>query len=152
MSKVGGKTSEPAPPKKIEAKEDVVTPPVSASSSSPVEAIKEAGFGDRTGDKHSNGALAINASGLLCPCGSSQGVKYYKAEEKNKPNSPDFRCQAMGNCTAGDTVDGKVFAKSWWMDNKSTPECWKDYAAVANGVTLPKAKSLDEISEGQAPF
>tara|TARA_Y100000768_G_scaffold150879_1_gene112786 strand:- start:2043 stop:2819 length:777 start_codon:yes stop_codon:yes gene_type:complete len=122
------------------------------SSTSPIEQIKEAGFGDTKGSKHPNGALAIDEDGLICPCGSNARVKYYKAHEKSKPKSPDFRCQAMGQCTAGDTVDGKVFAKSWWMDNKETPEAWKDYAAVQNGMSLPKAKSLDDIKPGEAPF
>ena len=122
------------------------------SSTSPIEQIKEAGFGDTKGSKHPNGALAIDKDGLICPCGSNARVKYYKAHEKSKPKSPDFRCQAMGQCTAGDTVDGKVFAKSWWMDNKETPEAWKDYAAVQNGMSLPKAKSLDDIKPGEAPF
>jgi hypothetical protein len=58
----------------------------------------------------------------------------------------------MGSCVGGDTVDGKVFAKSWWMDNKQTPDSWKDYAAVSNGMTLPKPKSLDEIGPDDAPF
>tara|TARA_S200000501_G_scaffold368714_2_gene406990 strand:+ start:8796 stop:9569 length:774 start_codon:yes stop_codon:yes gene_type:complete len=122
------------------------------SSTSPIEQIKEAGFGDTKGSKHPNGALAIDEDGLICPCGSNARVKYYKAHEKSKPKSPDFRCQAMGQCTAGDTVDGKVFAKSWWMDNKETPEAWKDFAAVQNGMSLPKAKSLDDIKPGEAPF
>ena len=122
------------------------------SSTSPIEKIKEAGFGDPKGAKHPNGALAIDKDGLICPCGSNARVKYYKAHEKSKPKSPDFRCQAMGQCTAGDTVDGKVFAKSWWMDNKETPSAWKDFAAVQNGMSLPKAKSLDEIKPGEAPF
>lgn len=122
----------------------------SAPTDSPAKQIKDAGFGDVKFDKHISGEPAMNNSGLLCPCGSP--VKFYSAQEKTKPTSPDFRCTAMGNCTKGDTVDGKVFAKSWWMDNKSTPNSWKDYAAVQNGMTLPKAKSLDEIKEGEAPF
>ena len=122
------------------------------ADTSPTKQIKDAGFGDRKGDKHPTGELAIDENGLICPCGSNARVKYYKKEEKNKPNSPDFRCQAMSQCTAGDTVDGKVFAKSWWMDNKSVPSSWKDYAAVQNGMTLPKARSLDEIGPGEAPF
>ena len=55
----------------------------------------------------------------------------------------------MGQCVGGDTVDGKVFAKSWWMDNKQTPESWKDFAAVSNGMKLPDIKTLDK---GDIPF
>ena len=134
---------------KSKGKSEDVKAPVSSSSDNPIEIVKEAGFGDRKGDKHPDGSLAIDDKGLICPCGSNARVKYYKADEKNKPNSPDFRCQAMSKCTAGDTVDGKVFAKSWWMDNKATPEAWKDYAAAVNGIKLPDAKTLDD---GELPF
>lgn len=140
-------TSEPAPKKSEGKSEGVKSHPVSTSSDNPVEVVKEAGFGDAMQAKHPNGKPAMNTQGLLCLCGGI--VKYYKANEKNKPTSPDFRCSLMGNCTAGDTVDGKVFAKSWWMDNKATPEAWKDYAAAQNGIKLPDAKTLDE---GELPF
>ena len=142
MSKVGNETSEPAPKKSVP-----VSKPV---ESSPVKAISDAGYGEQKGDKHPSGELAIDDTGLLCPCGGS--VKYYTDAEKTTKRSPDFRCTLMGNCTAGDTVDGKVFAKSWWMDNKTTPKSWKDFASVSNGMTLPKPKSLDEIGPDDAPF
>ena len=142
MSKVGNETSEPAPKKSVP-----VSKPV---ESSPVKAISDAGYGEQKGDKHPSGELAIDDTGLLCPCGGS--VKYYTDAEKTTKRSPDFRCTLMGNCTAGDTVDGKVFAKSWWMDNKNTPKSWKDFASVSNGMTLPKPKSLDEIGPYDVPF
>ena len=148
MAKVERNSVTPTTDTKKKAEESVAV----SSATSPIEQIKEAGFGDTKGAKHPNGALAIDEDGLICPCGSNARVKYYKAHEKNKPRSPDFRCQAMAQCTAGDTVDGKVFAKSWWMDYKETPEAWKDFAAVQNGMSLPKAKSLDDIKEGEAPF
>ena len=148
MAKVERNSVTPTTDTKKKAEESVAV----SSATSPIEQIKEAGFGDTKGAKHPNGALAIDEDGLICPCVSNARVKYYKAHEKNKPRSPDFRCQAMAQCTAGDTVDGKVFAKSWWMDNKETPEAWKDFAAVQNGMSLPKAKSLDDIKEGEAPF
>ena len=148
MAKVERNSVTPTTDTKKKAEESVAV----SSATSPIEQIKEAGFGDTKGAKHPNGALAIDEDGLICPCGSNARVKYYKAHEKSKPKSPDFRCQAMAQCTAGDTVDGKVFAKSWWMDNKETPEAWKDFAAVQNGMSLPKAKSLDDIKEGEAPF
>ena len=144
MSKVAGKTSEPV---KSKPKQTVKT-----EVENPVKKIADAGYGDRKGDKHPNGKLAIDDSGLLCPCDNPCPVKYYNEDEKTSPRSPDFRCTMMGNCVGGDTVDGKVFAKSWWMDNKQTPESWKDYASVSNGMTLPKPKSLDEIGPDDAPF
>ena len=146
MSKVS--SSKPLPK---EDKAGVPTSPTTqAPASSPVKDISEAGFGDVKFDKHASGEPAINDKGLLCPCGAM--VKYYTDKEKTKATSPDFRCTAMGNCTAGDTVDGRVFAKSWWMDNKATPDSWKDFAAVQNGMTLPKAKSMDDIGPNEAPF
>lgn len=144
MSKVSSETSEPAPKKSEGKSEDVKSRPVFTSPDNPIEVVKEAGFGDVKFAKHDNGKLAMNDAGLLCPCDNQCPVKYYTAEEKNKPNSPDFRCTMMGNCTGGDTVDGKVFAKSWWMDNKGTPEEWKDYAAASNGIKLPDPKTLNE--------
>jgi len=137
--------SKPAPTYQ-EKKADVPSTP-NASAESPVEQIKDAGFGDRKTDKHPTGEPALNDKGLQCICGAR--VNYIKAEEKKSPKSPDFRCSAMGQCTAGDTVDGKVFAKSWWMDNKQTPESWKDFAAVQNGIKLPDVKTLDD---GDLPF
>ena len=134
-------------PKPKESTVGNVSKPADAS---PAKQVKDAGFGDIKFDKHPSGEPAISDKGLLCMCGAL--VKYFKEIEKTKPTSPDFRCTAMGNCTKGDTVDGKVFAKSWWMDNKQTPSSWKDFAAVQNGMTLPKARSLDEIGEGEAPF
>tara|TARA_R100000406_G_scaffold39708_1_gene26520 strand:+ start:5815 stop:6576 length:762 start_codon:yes stop_codon:yes gene_type:complete len=145
MSKV---STTPKPQEKKST--EVVKESGSASVDSPIKQIKDAGFGDIKFDKHPTGEPAINDRGLLCLCGGR--VNYIKAEEKTKPTAPDFRCSMMGKCTRGDTVDGKVFAKSWWMDNKSTPNSWKDFAAVQNGMTLPKAKSLDDIKPGEAPF
>ena len=122
--------------------------PVNESNENPVKILKDAGFGEAK-DKHPNGAKAIDEFGLICPCGDNKRVKHYTKEEKTKPRSPDFRCQAFGDCTAGDTVDGKVFAKSWWLDSKDTPDSWKDYAAAKNGIKLPDPKTLDE---GALPF
>ena len=148
MAKVERNSETPTTDTKKKAEESVAV----SSATSPIEQIKEAGFGDTKGAKHPNGALAIDEDGLICPCGSNARVKYYKAHEKSKPKSPDFRCSMMGQCVGGDTVDGKVFAKSWWMDNKATPKSWQDFASVSNGMTLPKPKSLDEIGPDDAPF
>ena len=151
MSKVS--SSKPLP--KTENKAEVVKKPINktnTSASSPVDAIAEAGFGDKRQDKHSNGKLTMDDSGLLCPCDKQCQVNYIPTSEKRNPKGPDFRCSMMGQCTGGDTVDGKVFAKSWWMDNKTTPESWKDYAAVKNGMKIPNAKSMDDVKEGEAPF
>lgn len=130
-------------------KEGVVA--ASSATPSPAKQLKDAGYGDVKA-KHDNGLPAMGKDGLLCPCNVQCAVNYIKEEDKKSAKSPDFRCSMMGQCVGGDTVDGKVFAKSWWMDNKATPAAWRDYAAVQNGMTLPKAKSLDDIKEGEAPF
>ena len=149
MSKSMPKTSEPAPKKVTGESEGAKSTPVSASSDNPIKAIKDAGMGDRKQDKHLNGKPSMGADGLLCPCDVQCSVNFVPASEKRSPKSPDFRCSMMGQCVGGDTVDGKVFAKSWWMDNKTTPEGWKDYAAAKNGIKLPDVK---EIPEGDLPF
>ena len=143
MSKVSSETSEQAPKKSAPPTAKPTELKVEPTAS-PVDVVKDAGFGDAKFAKHDNGKPAMDDTGLLCPCDNQCNVKYYKAEEKNKPNSPDFRCTMMGSCTGGDTVDGKVFAKSWWMDNKATPEVWKDFAAATNGIKLPDPKTLNE--------
>ena len=146
-SSTEGKTAVKAP--KETPKEGVVA--ASSATPSPAKQLKDAGFGDAKA-KHSNGLPAMGKDGLLCPCNVQCDVNYIPEKDKKSPKSPDFRCSMMGQCVGGDTVDGKVFAKSWWMDNKATPDAWRDYAAVQNGLTLPKAKSLDDIKEGEAPF
>ena len=79
------------------------------------------------------------SDGLLCPCNVQCTVNYIPdSEDKKSAKSPDFRCSMMGQCVGGDTVDGKVFAKSWWMDNKATPDGWKDYAAVSKWYDFTK--------------
>ena len=149
MSKVSTSSSVTAKEKKSAG---VVKESGTASADSPTKELLDAGFGDRKQDKHLNGKPSMDESGLLCPCDKQCSVNYIPESEKRSPKSPDFRCSMMGQCVGGDTVDGKVFAKSWWMDNKATPEGWKDYAAVQNGLTLPKPKSLDDIKPGDAPF
>ena len=124
------------------------TPPTSTSPEGVRAVLKEAGFDHTSESKHEKtGEVAVNATDLLCVCGLI--VQYIKPQEKKSPKSPDFRCTGASKCTAGDTVDGKVFSKSWWSDGWNTPEMWKDYAAAMNGIKLPDAKSIED---GAAPF
>ena len=122
----------------------------SASSSGGIIAKMESAGYKVTVTQHEDGSLALDSLGLWCMCGGS--VNYIPDEEKKSQKSPDFRCIMASKCTAGDTVDGKVFSKSWWVDSRQTPKSWNDYAAMRNGVEMPKAKSLDDIKEGEAPF
>jgi hypothetical protein len=137
--------------KVADKKEEVEGSSASSASSSGgiIAKMEDAGYTVKV-NKHEDGSLAIDSVGLWCPCGGS--VKYIPDEEKKSQKSPDFRCIMASKCTAGDTVDGKVFSKSWWVDSRQTPKSWNDYAAMMNGVEMPKAKSLDEISPGDAPF
>ena len=156
MSKTQGQTkvaqSKPATPKKEkdEAQEDgkKATPPSSTSPECVRALLKEAGFDHTSKSTHEKtGEIAVNDTDLLCTCGLI--VQYIKPQEKKTPKSPDFRCTGASKCTTGDTVDGKVFSKSWWTDGWNTPEMWKDYAAAANGIKLPDAKTIED---GAAPF
>jgi hypothetical protein len=123
--------------------------PVTDKVGGPIKILQDAGFSIKE-TEHSDGTVAIDNIGLWCPCGG--GVNYIPASEKKSDRSPDFRCIMASKCTAGDTVDGKVFSKSWWVDNKVTPAAWNDYASAINGVVLPSAKSLDDVKPGEAPF
>ena len=150
-SSTKGATFDTAPSKPTAPKEEVVAASSTTSPSlkGPIAEMEAAGF--KVTDKtHPDGKIAIDEIGLWCPCGGA--VKYVPKEEKKSDKSPDFRCIMASKCTAGDTVDGKVFSKSWWVDNKATPAAWNDYAAVQNGMTMPKVKSLDEIGKDEAPF
>ena len=140
------------PAAKVAAKKEEVggSSASSASSSGGIIAKMESAGYTVKANKHEDGSLAIDNVGLWCPCGGT--VKYIPDEEKKSQKSPDFRCIMASKCTAGDTVDGKVFSKSWWVDSRQTPKSWNDYAAMRNGVEMPKAKSLDEIGPGDAPF
>jgi len=163
MSKSTGKSevaqSKPIPQKKEKdiAQEEgkKATPPPSTSPSVEAEGVravlKEAGFDHTSKSTHEKtGEIAVNNTDLLCMCGLV--VNYISPKDKKTAKSPDFRCSGASNCTKGDTVDGKVFSKSWWVDGWNTPEMWKDYAAAMNGMKVPKAKSMDEIGPNDAPF
>lgn len=134
------------------AKEGVVVTSSTTPSSparGPIKELQDAGY-KVTDRNHPTGELAIDEVGLWCPCGGA--VKYVPVAEKKSDKSPDFRCIMASKCTAGDTVDGKVFSKSWWVDNKITPKSWNDYAGVQNGIVMPEIKSMDDVKEGEAPF
>jgi hypothetical protein len=148
-SNTQGETIKPTP--KETPKEGVVAASSATPSPAmgPIKELTDAGYSVKDRN-HPTGELAIDDIGLWCPCGGA--VKYVPVAEKKSEKSPDFRCIMASKCTAGDTVDGKVFSKSWWVDNKVTPKSWNDYAGVQNGIFMPKAKSLDDVKEGEAPF
>jgi hypothetical protein len=145
-------TTVKAPLNTDEKKQDKVVVSASATTTparGPIKELVDAGY-KVTERNHPTGELAIDEVGLWCPCGGA--VKYVPVAEKKSDKSPDFRCIMASKCTAGDTVDGKVFSKSWWVENKITPKAWNDYAGVQNGLTMPKGKSMSDIKDGEAPF
>ena len=128
-----------------------VTSPAALSKAMGARAVlKDAGFDWQVNAMHEKGEPAMNDTDLLCICGLP--VQYISPAEKKSQKSPDFRCTGASKCSAGDTVDGKVFSKSWWTDGWNTPEAWKDYAAAMNGIKVPTAKSMDDIDKDAAPF
>ncbi len=156
MSKTQGATkvaqSKPQPTKKVEKVEGFDSLSSSTDSTVGVRAVlKEAGYDYKSKSNHEKtGEVAVSDKDLLCICGLI--VQYIPPQDKKSAKSPDFRCTGASKCTAGDTVDGTTFSKSWWSDGWNTPEMWKDYAAAMNGIKVPKAKSMDDIGPGDAPF
>ena len=123
----------------------------SQDSSNPIKVLQDANFSTKDLN-HPNGKKAIDEDGLWCPCGTK--VNYIPESQKTSAKGPDFRCSAMGQCEVGDVVDGKRFAKSWWIVDykKETPKIWSYYVQALNGVVMPNAKGMDDIKEGEAPF
>ena len=123
----------------------------SQDSSNPIKVLEDANFSTKDLN-HPNGKKAIDEDGLWCPCGTK--VNYIPESQKTSAKGPDFRCSAMGQCEVGDVVDGKRFAKSWWIVDykKETPKIWSYYVQALNGVVMPTAKGMDDIKEGEAPF
>lgn len=138
--------------------QDSLSPAVETKTSSasqvslgPIKVLEDANFSTKDLN-HPNGKKAIDNDGLWCPCGTK--VNYIPESQKTSAKGPDFRCSAMGQCEVGDVVDGKRFAKSWWIVDykKETPKVWGNYVQALNGVVMPTAKGMDEIKEGEAPF
>ena len=96
---------------------------------------------------------------LFCPKPCYSPVKIYMPEDKKNPRSADFRCTAGGKCLNGEQKGSMTYSKSWYKDAKNLPpgfqEAYDNLTIVAleqKGITVPEAKSLDDIKEGEAPF
>lgn len=132
---------------------DTQNPTPSPSGLSSVEdVIASAGMEAVEIPTHPNGVKKYDEHGVpTCACGKP--IIIVRPEEKKSDKSPDMRCSGAQFCTEGDTVNGKVFAKSWWLDNAKTP---KEYQTHYHKV-IQKEKELlgrpvESIGENEAPF
>ena len=101
-----------------------------------------------------NGCKKYDENGVpTCPCESNKPIMIIRPEEKKSEKSPDIRCSAAGFCTGGDTVNGKTFAKSWWLDNAKTPKEYQThYHKVMQKETELLGRPMEDIGEDEAPF
>ena len=101
-----------------------------------------------------NGCKKYDENGVpTCPCESNKPIMIIRPEEKKSEKSPDIRCSAAGFCTGGDTVNGKTFAKSWWLDNAKTPKEYQThYHKVMQKETELLGRPIEDIGEDEAPF
>lgn len=129
--------------------------PSQESGLSSVEDIaKEAGISLTEIPTWENGKPKYDNHGVpTCPCDSNKPIIIVRPDEKKSEKSPDIRCSAAGFCTAGDTVNGKTFAKSWWLDNAKTPkEFQTHYHRVIKKEAELLARPMEDIGEDEAPF
>ena len=99
-----------------------------------------------------NGNKKYDENGVpTCRCGKA--IMIIRPEEKKSEKSPDIRCSAAGFCTEGDTVNGKTFAKSWWLDNAKTPKEYQThYHKVIQKEAELLARPMEDIGPEDAPF
>lgn len=93
---------------------------------------------------HPNGKKKFDKDGTpTCPCGYAVMLAV-----RNKPRSPHVRCSGASFCTQGDSKDGMVFAKSWWIDDDKTPSEIRNWYLEQT----TDAKPIEEIDPLEAPF
>ena len=101
-----------------------------------------------------NGNKKYDENGVpTCPCSANKPIIIIRPEDKKSEKSPDIRCSAAGFCTEGDTVNGKTFAKSWWLDNAKTPKEYQThYHKVIQKEAELLARPMEDIGPEDAPF
>mgnify|MGYP003130840779 FL=1 len=93
---------------------------------------------------HPNGKKKFDENGVpTCVCGHAVMLA-----KRNKPRSPHVRCSGAAFCTEGDSKDGMVFAKSWWIDDDKTPSEIRNWYLEQT----TDAKPIEEIDDLEAPF
>ena len=89
----------------------------------------------------------VGQGNYVCPCPSKSKV-YDNRLDKKSQNSPNFKCGAGQQCQGGSIgKDGKTYAWASWSDEPPA-EIMPDYKPQ----DLVQPKSLDEITETEAPF
>ena len=89
----------------------------------------------------------VGQGNYVCPCPSKSKV-YDNRLDKKSENSPNFKCGAGQQCQGGSTgKDGKTYAWASWSDEPPA-EIMPNYKPQ----DLVQPKSLDEITENEAPF
>jgi len=128
------------------------TPSQESGLSSVEDVLDEAGVAFTEIPTHDNGVKKYDENGVpTCRCGKS--IIIVRPEEKKSEKSPDMRCSGAGFCTEGDTVNGKTFAKSWWLDNAKTPKEYQThYHKVIQKEKELLARDVEDIGPDEAPF
>ena len=89
----------------------------------------------------------VGQGNYVCPCPSKSKVYDNRADKKSE-NSPNFKCGAGQQCQGGSTgKDGKTYAWASWSDEPPA-EIMPNYVPA----DLVQPKSLDDITENEAPF
>lgn len=130
------------------------TPSQESGLSSVEDIIEDAGMSVTEIPTHANGNKLYDDNGVpTCPCDANKPIIIVRPEEKKSEKSPDIRCSAAGFCTEGDTVNGKTFAKSWWLDNAKTPKEYQThYHKVIQKEKELLARDAEDIGPDEAPF
>lgn len=128
------------------------TPSQESGLSSVEDVLDEAGVAFTEIPTHDNGVKKYDENGVpTCRCGNP--IIIVRPEEKKSEKSPDMRCSGAGFCTEGDTVNGKTFAKSWWLDNAKTPKEYQThYHKVIQKEMELLARDVEDIGPDEAPF
>jgi hypothetical protein len=128
------------------------TPSQESGLSSVEDVLDEAGVAFTEIPTHDNGVKKYDDNGVpTCRCGKP--IIIVRPEEKKSEKSPDMRCSGAGFCTEGDTVNGKTFAKSWWLDNAKTPKEYQThYHKVIQKEKELLARDAEDIGPDEAPF
>ena len=95
---------------------------------------------------------------LFCPKPCFGYVNIIMPEDKSNPASADFRCSKGKDCENADQKGQYKYAKSWYKNDKNLPSGFKEAYNERTQTLLKeqgievKARSLDEIKPGEAPF
>ena len=96
---------------------------------------------------HNESQSPVGQGNYVCPCPSKSKV-YDNRLDKKGENSPNFKCGAGQQCQGGSTgKNGQTYAWASWSDEPPA-EIMPNFVPA----DLVQPKSLDEITENEAPF